>query len=341
MAARVAGVVGAGYTRRAAPARGAGFWRAMADSIVVLAGGVGAARFLEGLVQVVAPERVTAIVNTGDDAEFWGLHVSPDLDIVTYTLAGLVDPVQGWGLRGDTFAVLEQIGRYDRETWFRLGDRDLALAIHRTDLLRRGVPLSQITDQARRALGVRVRLLPMTDQPVATRIRTPDGWLPFQEYFVKRRQQDEVLEIAFAGVEQATPAPGVIEALEQAGAILLAPSNPLVSLGPILAVPGIRAALRAASAPRVAVSPIVGGAALKGPADRMLRSLGHEVSPVGVARLYQDFLHYMVLDELDVVLVPGLRALGLEVVVAPTIMRGAGEKRELARRVLAAAGVVR
>jgi LPPG:FO 2-phospho-L-lactate transferase len=300
----------------------------MADSIVVLAGGVGAARFLEGLVQVVAPERITAIVNTGDDAEFWGLHVSPDLDIVTYTLAGLVDPVQGWGLRGDTFAVLEQIGRYGRETWFRLGDRDLALAIHRTDLLRRGVPLSQITDQARRALGVRVRLLPMTDQSVATRIRTPDGWLPFQEYFVKRRQQDEVLEIAFAGVEQA-------------GAILLAPSTPLVSLGPILAVPGIRAALRAASAPRVAVSPIVGGAALKGPADRMLRSLGHEVSPVGVARLYQDFLQGMVLDELDAALVPGLRALGLEAVVAPTIMHGTGEKRELARRALAAAGVIR
>ncbi len=307
--------------------------------VVVLAGGVGAARFLEGVVQVVPPERVVAIVNTGDDAQFWGLHVSPDLDIVTYTLAGLVDEARGWGLRGDTFTVLDQIGRFGRETWFSLGDRDLAASIHRTDLLRQGATLSAVVDDIRRSLGLRLRILPMTDQRVATRIRTPDGWLAFQEYFVQRRQQDEVLEVALHGIEAARPAPGVLESIAQASAILLAPSNPIVSLGPILAVPGLRQALRASPAPIVAISPIVGGAALKGPADRMLRGLGHEVSPLGVARLYQDFLRVMVLDEQDAALATAVRAIGIQAVVAPTIMRGPAEKRELARQALAAAEV--
>jgi LPPG:FO 2-phospho-L-lactate transferase len=288
---------------------------------------------------VVPPERVVAVVNTGDDADFWGLHVSPDLDIVTYTLAGLVDADQDWGLRGDSFAVLEQIGRLGRETWFRLGDRDLAASIHRTELLQHGMPLSAVADGIRRALGVAVRILPMADEPVRTRVRTPDGWLAFQEYFVQRRQQDEVLEVALDGIERARPAPGVLEAIGGASAILLAPSNPIVSIGPILAVPGLRAALREARACRVAVSPIVGGAALKGPADRMLRGLGHEVSPAGVAALYRDFLDAMVLDEQDAALAPAVRALGIEPVVAPTIMRGPAEKRELARRALAAARV--
>jgi LPPG:FO 2-phospho-L-lactate transferase len=306
----------------------------MDGRVVVLAGGVGAARFLEGVVQVIAPERVTAIVNTGDDAEFWGLHVSPDLDIVTYTLAGLIDAELGWGLKGDTFTVLDQIGRFGRDTWFSLGDRDLAASIHRTDLLRRGVPLSEIADGIARGLGLRLRIVPMSDQRVATRIRTPDGWLAFQDYFVRRRQQDDVLEVALEGRESALPAPGVLEAIAEASAILLAPSNPIVSLGPILAVPGIREALAAAPARVVAVSPIVGGATIKGPADRMLRGLGHDVSPVGVARLFRDFLDAMVLDEVDAALAPAIAALGVEPVVAPTIMRGPAEKRELARRAL-------
>jgi len=312
----------------------------MADGpVVVLSGGVGAARFLDGLVHVVAPERVVAVVNTGDDAEFWGLHVSPDLDIVTYTLAGLIDEARGWGLRGDTFNLLDQIGRYGRETWFSLGDRDLAAAVHRTERLRRGAALSAVADDLRRALGLRLRILPMSDQRVATRIRTPGGWLAFQEYFVKRRQQDEVLEVAFDGIEAARPAPGVLEAIAHAAAILLAPSNPIVSVGPILAVPGLRDAVRSSSAHKVAISPIVGGQTLKGPADRMLRGLGHAVSPVGVARLYHDLVDTLVLDEVDAALADEVRALGIGAVVAQTVMRGPAEKRDLARRVLDAAGV--
>jgi LPPG:FO 2-phospho-L-lactate transferase len=306
--------------------------------IAALAGGVGAARFLEGLLAVVEPaeEEVVVIVNTGDDAVFHGLHVSPDLDIVLYTLAGLVDPRQGWGLRDDTYHGLEMLRRYGRETWFLLGDRDLATHIARTDLLRQGQTLSEVTERLRRALGLPVRLLPMTDDPVGTLVRTLDGLLPFQEYFVHRRAEPEVLEIVYGGMAEAKPAPGVLAALAEARAVLLCPSNPLVSLGTILTVPGVRPALRESRARRLAISPIVAGGTIKGPADRMMRGLGWEVSAFGVAQAYADLLDVMVIDQADRALAERIRGLGLEVVVTDTIMRDAEAKAALARTCLAA-----
>lgn len=306
--------------------------------IVVLAGGVGAARFLEGLVRVVPPSEIVVVGNTADDAEFYGLHVSPDLDIVCYTLAGIVEERQGWGVRGDTTAVLEGLRRYGHDTWFLLGDRDLATHIHRTHLLRQGVPLSAVTDSIRRALGIECRIVPMSDDRVETMVRTPAGWLAFQEYFVRRRAADEVLEIAFAGIERARPAPGVLEAIGAAAMVLIAPSNPIVSIGPILAVPGVRAALRESPARVAAVSPIVGGVAIKGPADRMLRALGHDVSPAGVAMAYQDILDALVLDRVDAALAPRVEEMGIVAVVTDTIMRDLPSKEALARAALAAAG---
>ena len=295
----------------------------------MLCGGVGAARFLEGVVRVVDPETVTAIVNVADDAEFHGLRVSPDIDTVLYTLAGLVDPDQGWGVRGDTHMVQSALARLGRDTWFQLGDADLATHIHRTALLREGVPLTEVTARLARSLGVRSRILPSSDERQATMVRTDGGWLPFQEYFVHRRQQDTVREVRFDGAGK--PTPGVIDAIDDARVVLVAPSNPIVSIGPILALAGVRAALARTPAPIVAISPIVGGEALKGPAAAMLESLGHEVSPVGVARLYADFLDVMVLDERDAALAPDVRAAGPRAVIAPTIMRDLAAKEQLAR----------
>lgn len=302
--------------------------------IAALAGGVGAARFLEGLAAVVEPSTLVVVVNTGDDAVFHGLHVSPDLDIVMYTLAGRVEPSQGWGFRGDTYDCLEMLGTYGRETWFRLGDRDLATHIVRTELLRHGLPLSEVTDRLRRALGVLARLLPMSDDSVATMVRTPEGVLPFQEYFVHQRCEPEVLEISFDGIATARPAPGVLEAIDAADTVIICPSNPLVSIGPILALPGVRAALQGTSARRLAISPIVAGGAIKGPADRMMRALGWEVSAFGVAKAYRDILDVMVVDQADVDLAERVRDLGLEVLVTNTIMSDAAAKAELARAVL-------
>ena len=307
--------------------------------IVVLAGGVGAARFLQGLVQVVPPAELTVVVNTADDLELHGLHVSPDLDSVLYHLAGIADETRGWGVRDETFHALDLLGRYGAETWFQLGDRDLATHIQRTLLLRQGLPLSAATDRLRRALGVACRLLPMTDARVATEVRTPEGWLPFQVYFVQRRCVDTVLGVQFRGVATAVPGPGVVEAIGAAEGVILAPSNPIVSLGPILAVPGVQAALRDTPAPVAAISPIVGGAAIKGPADRMLRDLGHEVSAVGVAAYYGDLLDAFVLDTVDAALAPRVEALGLRALVTDTVMRGPAEKAALARATLAALGL--
>jgi LPPG:FO 2-phospho-L-lactate transferase len=305
--------------------------------VVVLAGGVGAARFLEGVVQVVEPERVTAVVNIGDDTEFYGLTVSPDVDIVLYTLAGLVEPTQGWGIKSDTYGVLEMFERLGRERWFLLGDRDLAVHIHRTELLRRGLTPSQVTDDLRQRLGLNVRVLPMSDQPVRTTIRTPDGWQPFQEYFVRRRAQDDVLEIRYDGAETAAPAPGLLDTIMQASVVLLSPSNPLVSIGTILAVAGVRDALRSTPAAIVGVSPIVGGATIKGPADRMMRGLGMEVSAVGVAQAYADFLDVLIIDEQDRDLAPRVAETGVRAVVTDTIMRDLAVKRALAQTALDAA----
>jgi LPPG:FO 2-phospho-L-lactate transferase len=305
--------------------------------IVVLAGGVGAARFLQGLVQVVPQDQITVIGNTGDDREFYGLYVSPDLDIVTYTLSGVVDETRGWGIQNDTYNTMSQLTQYGNKDWFMLGDRDLATHIHRTNLLRQGKTLSEVTDDLRKQFGLGLRLLPMTDQPMATHIRTPAGLLHFQEYMVKRRCADEVQDVVYVGAKEARPAPGVLEALKKADTILLAPSNPIVSIGSILAVPGIHDALHETSAMIVAVSPIVAGAPIKGPADKLMSGLGMEVSAVGVARCYRDFLDIMVIDQQDSHLVSEIEDLGIPTVTTNTIMRDRENKVALARTVLEAA----
>ena len=322
-------------------------------TITVLAGGVGAARFLQGLLAVHRPSDLTIISNVGDDAEFFGLHVSPDIDIVLYHLAGLADEERSFGIRDDTFHVLDALKTFGYDTWFRLGDRDLATCITRSDLLRRGRTLSQATDEIARALGVPARVLPVTDDPLRTAIRTDEGVLDFQEFFVKRGARDPALEIIFRGAEAARPAPGVLEAIREAQAVLLTPSNPLVSIGPILAVPGVRDALRDTSAKVAAVSPIVGGAAIKGPAARMLRDQGLDSSALTIARLYRDFLDALVIDNVDAALRPQIEALGLpagrqglpagrrglDIVVTDTIMASMEKKAALARTVLAAVGL--
>lgn len=307
--------------------------------IVVLAGGVGAARFLQGVVQVVPQERLTAIVNTGDDRDFYGLHVSPDLDIVMYTLAGVVDEVHGWGFHNDTYNTMQQLTRYGNEDWFMLGDRDLATHIHRTNLLRQGKTLSEVTEDLRKHFDLAMRILPMTNQPVATHIQTPVGLLHFEEYMVKRHCADEVHDVVFVGANESHPAPGVLDSIKEAEAILIAPSNPIVSIGSILAVPGIHDALHEASGMIVAVSPIVGGTPIKGPADKLMSGLHMEVSSVGVARYYRDFLDVMVLDEQDEHLLSKIEDLGIPAVATNTIMRDSTAKKALALEVLRAAGL--
>jgi LPPG:FO 2-phospho-L-lactate transferase len=304
--------------------------------IVTLAGGVGAARFLEGLARVVPPSEITVIVNTGDDIDLYGLRISPDLDIVMYTLAGLVDAKQGWGIVDDTYHTLDMLKRLGHDTWFLLGDRDLATHIHRTYLMQQGHTLTEVSDQIRRALGLETRFLPMSNEQVATRILIPGGSLHFEEYFVQRRAADPVEGVQFAGIEATRPAPGVLEAIAEADAIILAPSNPIVSIGTVLAVPGVRDAIRATSALKVAISPIVGGAPIKGPADKLMGGLGLEISARGVAECYRDFLDVLIIDQVDAALAPDIEALGLRVIVMDTIMRGLPEKEALARAALAA-----
>ncbi|HEU5015999.1 MAG TPA: 2-phospho-L-lactate transferase [Roseiflexaceae bacterium] len=306
--------------------------------ITVLAGGVGAARFLEGVVQVAPPEQVTAIVNTGDDITLHGLYISPDVDIVTYTLAGIIDETNGWGIRGDTTNVLDMLTTLGADTsWFLLGDRDIATHIRRTELLRAGKTPAEIADEFRRALGVQTRVLPMSNEPVATMIDTPSGLMHFENYLVQRHAQDEVRGVVFQGTEDARPAPGVLEAIREAEVVLIAPSNPIVSVGTILAVPGVRAALRETAAPVVAVSPIVGGAAIKGPAAPLMQAQGYEVSARGVADCYRDIADALVIDQVDADLADDIRARGLDVVITDTIMRGPAEKRALAQAALDAA----
>lgn len=311
-------------------------------SVVVLAGGVGAARFLEGLVRVVSPTDVTVIVNTGDDmADFLGLYIAPDLDIVAYTLAGIVDAKQGWGIRGDTFRCLETLKRLGLETWFRIGDGDLGTHLARTTMLKQGLSLTRATKAIASTLGVRCRLLPMTDRWVPTRVSTTTGWLHFEEYLVKRGAQDAVKGVLFDGVDKAVPAPGVLEAIRRAKTLVVAPSNPVVSIGPILAVPGVRSALVEAAAPCVAVSPIVGGRPVKGPADKFMRALGIEVSPRGVADLYKDFLDVLVVDKEDRAQLAAIEAMGVRAVVEQTLMTSLARKTALARTVLHAAKTVK
>jgi LPPG:FO 2-phospho-L-lactate transferase len=305
--------------------------------LVALAGGVGAARMLRGLAAVVPPSDITAVVNTGDDTVLHGLHISPDLDTVTYTLAGAVNPATGWGLVDETWAAMAALERYGGITWFRLGDRDLATHLYRTQRLREGATLSEVTAAVASAWGVEVRLLPMTDDRVETRITVADeGELGFQEYFVGRRHAVPMTAVRFEGAEQARPAPGVLEALASATRVVLCPSNPVVSIGPLLAVPGIEQAVAARRDDVVAVSPIVAGAALKGPADRMLRELGHEPTVVGVARMYAPLAATLVVDSADAALAPAVEAEGMRCVVTPTVMRSTEAAAALARAVLAA-----
>jgi LPPG:FO 2-phospho-L-lactate transferase len=304
--------------------------------IVALAGGVGAARFLDGLARVVPPEDIFVIGNTGDDAEIHGLHVSPDLDTVMYTLAGLADPVRGWGLRGDTFRNLEALRRLGAETWFQLGDRDLATHIVRTELLRSGMKLSAVTRQMTEALGVRSTIVPMSDDPVRTMVQTKNRLLEFQDYFVRRRAEDAVRGVVFYGSDQAKPAPGVLDAIMRADAVIFCPSNPLISIGPILSVPGVRPALERRSGPVAAISPIVGGRALKGPAAKMMRGLKLSASALGVARLYQGIAGVFVLDNEDKAATSKIESLGMKAVVTDTIMSDLSKKKALARAVLRA-----
>ena len=302
--------------------------------LTALAGGIGASKFLLGLSNVFPPEDITIIANTGDDIKLFGLRISPDIDTVIYTLARVINEETGWGIAGDTFEALGWIARYGEDTWFNLGDRDLATHIHRTHLMRQGRSLTEVTDLIRRALGVSARVLPMTDDYTPTRVVTDEGEMHFQEYFVRRRCEPRVKEIRFENIESARPAEGVERAITEADGIIICPSNPFISIGPILAVPGVREALNRKRDSVIAVTPIVEGRALKGPAADMLRDLGHESSALGVARIYKDFARSFVLDEADREIKSAIEELGLRVAVMNTIMRTLEDKKLLAERVL-------
>jgi LPPG:FO 2-phospho-L-lactate transferase len=302
--------------------------------IVAFAGGVGGAKLAFGLYQEVPLGELAVIVNTGDDLEMYGLHISPDLDTVMYSLAGIANHITGWGIEGDTFYALKALARYGEESWFGLGDQDLATHILRTKMLGEGQSLTAVTRSLAARLGVKASLLPMCDQRVATVVETPDGPLPFQDYFVRRGASDRVLGLRFEGVERAKPTPEVERALSTAELIVFAPSNPFLSIQPILAVPGLRGLLSKCPAPKVAVSPVIGGRAVRGPADRLLRDLGHEVSTFGVAKIYAGLVSCFVIDEVDRQEAPRIEALGLRVLVTKTLMNSAEDKKELARRTI-------
>jgi LPPG:FO 2-phospho-L-lactate transferase len=302
--------------------------------IVVLTGGTGGAKFVDGLRQVVSASELTFIVNTADDLKWWGLHVSPDLDSITYGLAGLLSRERGWGVKGDTFYCLQAMGQIEEPIWFHVGDRDLALHLLRSRLLAEGKSLTEATADIARRLGVASRILPMSDSRVETRVNTPVGELSFQEYFVQRWYQDPVKSVRFDGIDKATPAPGVVEAIRSASAVIVAPSNPITSVGPILAVPGIRDALRETSAIVAAVSPIIGDAAYSGPAGILMAAQGYSVSIAGVAKAYEDFLDLLVVDTRDAEAAKTLRGSALRVECANTVMRTSEDKTKLARTVM-------
>ena len=302
--------------------------------IVVLTGGTGGAKFVDGLRQVVSAQELTFIVNTADDLEWWGLHVSPDLDSITYGLAGLLSRERGWGVKGDTFFCLQAMGEIEEPIWFHVGDRDLAVHLLRTRLLAEGKTLTEATTELARRLGVASRILPMSDSRVETRVDTPVGELSFQEYFVQRWYQDPVKSVRFDGIEEATPAPGVIEAIRSASAVIIAPSNPITSIGPILALPGVRAALRETQALIAAVSPIIGNAAYSGPAGVLMAAQGYPVSIAGVAKAYEDFLDLLVVDTRDSEAAKALKGPALRIECANTVMRTSEDKTKLARTVI-------
>ena len=302
--------------------------------VCALAGGVGGAKLAAGLQEALLPGDLTVVVNTADDFDLWGLRICPDLDTVMYTLAGISNPETGWGLAGETFETLGMLARYGEDTWFKLGDRDLATHVLRTARLHAGETLTAVTLSLSASLGISVAILPMSDEEVSTVLKTPAGLLEFQEYFVRRGQRDDVLGVELRGIEAARPTEAVLGAVEAADVVVFCPSNPVVSIGPILALPGMREALAASPAPKVAVSPIVGGRALKGPADRMLASLGHEVSATGVAAMYEGFVDGMVVDHVDEEERPGIEALGMSAFATDSIMRDAEDRARLAREVV-------
>ena len=308
--------------------------KASSLKVTALAGGVGASKLLLGLYHEMDPRLLTVIVNTGDDIVLHGLKISPDLDIVTYTLAGVVSKSKGWGLHGETFRALQHLAAFGRPNWFNLGDRDLATHIHRTALLAEGKTLSDAAESIRQALSVESRILPMSNTPVPTIIKSNEGELHFQEYLVKRRAEPVVRGIRFENVESAQPAPGVLEAIRSARRIIICPSNPLISIGPILAVPGIRQELIAYREKVFAVCPIVGGKSLKGPSDKMLAQLGHKPTALGVAKLYADFTGTFLIDPVDESQVSAITALGMHVHVIPTVIRTLAQKRKLAKALL-------
>jgi len=302
--------------------------------ITALAGGVGAARFLEGLVRVVPQKEVVVVVNTGDDIELYGLHISPDIDIIMYTLAGIVDEEKGWGIRGDTFHFLQALRKYGYETWFNLGDRDLATHVHRTYLLKSGLTPSEVTSRLCQVLGLEVKILPMTNNRFATKIVTDRGEMHFQEYLVKRGAQDKVVNVVFKGVDKAEPAPRVVDSIMNSDIVVVCPSNPIVSIGTILSVKNIKTVLKETKARVVAISPIVGGRPIKGPADKLMQSLGLEVSAYSVAKLYQDFLDTFVIDRVDQAERERIQSLGLKVIETNTVMKTLEDKVQLARMAL-------
>lgn len=304
--------------------------------ITVLTGGTGGAKFVDGLRQVVPNEELTIVVNTGDDMRWWGLQISPDVDSIVYTLAGKLSQERGWGVERDTFFCLSTMAQMGEPAWFSVGDRDLAMHIFRSKLLADGKTLSEATAEILLRLSVKARVLPMTDSLVETRVLTAQGELSFEQYFVQRRYRDEVREVRFAGASHAVPAPGVVDAIRLSELILLAPSNPVTSIGPILAVPGIREALRGTQAEVAAVSPIVGDAAVTGPAGALLASQGYAVSIAGVADFYRDFLDVLVVDLQDAPTASALRDSGLRVLCTPTLMRKNEDRRTLAKSVIEA-----
>ncbi len=302
--------------------------------ITALAGGVGAARFLTGLLKLVKEEELTVIVNTGDDINLFGLHISPDIDIVTYTLAGIVNNEKGWGINADTFNCLNMLKQFNQESWFNLGDKDFATSILRTTMLKNGATLSQITAKVACDLGLKLKILPMTNDKFATHIRTPQGSIHFEEYMVKREAKDQVLDVEYIGADTATPAPGVIESIMKANHVIVCPSNPIVSVGTILSIKGVRDALKKSKAKKSAITPIVAGSPVKGPADKLLSGLGLEVSAYSVAKLYADFLNTFIIDKADITEKNRIEKLGVEVKITNTLMKDLHSKVELARTVL-------
>ena len=305
--------------------------------VTALAGGVGASKFLVGLAAVMPPEDITIIANTGDDIELFGLRICPDIDTVTYTLGGVINEETGWGLKGDTFECLRWLARYGEVSWFNLGDRDLATHIFRTNQLRGDCSLSEVTDRIRRSLGVRSTIVPMTDAYTPTRVVTDEGEMHFQEYFVRRRCEPRVREIRFDNIESAVLVLGVVSVILEADAVIICPSNPFISIGPILAVPGIRDALKLTRATVMAITPIIGGRALKGPAADMLHDLGHQVSARGVAALYCDFADVFLLDCQDAAICGDIEDIGLRVLATNTLMNSFEARQRLARVTIEAA----